>query len=526
MPRLRRMADLSHLVNDSSSPEEAVRASLPLLQEAVGASDVYLIYGWHDGFRSIGTATNHGLTASALWLINQDLSARQEPCAFDVVDGRVDNFRSALDATSTAFVAAMLPVQSTSDMLIAQGCWESGLPSEQLSCLEISLPSLTLLLERWLEGVRAERQRKQLSALASIPHVMSEADNLETVLTGIARTIAIVSNVNYVSIDVLAADGSIDFRAVNGSDRPGTDALTAMWREAAHRPDPIRDEVIATGKPIYFPDAHNDERLSPGSTAYFKRTLIRSTALIPLVDKDEVLGALGVASHNPMEFGDQEVELLEALASQVASALKGIQLYQELAKSREELRRVNHQLRETMGIEYHLARTDPLTGIPNRRFLDESLEGEHQRASRYGQDLSVVLTDLDNLKDVNDQHSHEAGDEVLQALATRARESCRGVDVVGRYGGDEFLFILPSTALEDAANLAERFRDLVSKQPVTLRSGKKVRISVSLGVAQWKDSMAGPADLVREADRALHRAKTAGRNRTLLVKQQGDVAAA
>jgi len=381
-------------------------------------------------------------------------------------------------------------------------------------------------MDRWLEGIRAERQQKQLSALASIPRVMSESDSLETVLTGIARTIASVSSVNYVSIDVLGPDGKIAFRSVNGPDRPGTDALTDKWKQAVHRPDPIRDEVLRTGKSFFFTDSQNDERLPEPSRSYFERTLIRSTGIFPLLERGEVLGTIGVASHKTLEFTDQEVELLEALGSQVAGAVKGIQLYQSLAESREELQRVNQQLRETMGIEYHLARTDPLTGIPNRRFVDETLESEHLRASRYGQELSIVLTDLDNLKEVNDRYSHEAGDEVLQIIANRARESCRGVDVSGRYGGDEFLFILPSTDIKDASTLAERFRKAVAKHPVVLGTGETVELSVSVGVAQWRKSMAGPADLLREADRALYRAKAAGRNRTMLATDNGDVRAA
>ncbi len=526
MPQLGRLAELSALVNDSLSPEEAIRKSLPLLQEGIGASEVYLVYGWDDGFRCIGTAAKEDLSDVALWLVNQDLGARHQPCAFDLTDGKVENFRSATARHRMSLVAAMVPVQTTSDMLIARGDWHDGLGPQQLSFLQICLPALALLLERWLEGIHAERQQKQLSALASIPRVMSESDNLDTVLTGIARTIASVSSVNYVSIDVLGPDGKIAFRSVNGPDRPGTDALTDKWKQAVHRPDPLRDEVLRTGKSFFFKDAQNDERLPEGSRSYFSRTLIRSTALFPLLDRGEVLGTIGVASHKPLEFDDQDVELLEALASQVAGAIKGIQLYQVLAESREELRRVNQQLRETMGIEYHLARTDPLTGIPNRRFVDETLESEYLRARRYGQELSVVLADMDNLKDVNDQHSHEAGDEILQIIANHARESCRGVDVAGRYGGDEFLFILPSTDLEDAAVLAERFRKAVTKHHVVLGTGQEVVLSVSTGVAQWKNSMGGPADLLREADRALYRAKAAGRNRTMLATDDGDVRAA
>ncbi len=526
MPQLGLLTDLSALVQQSLPPEEAIRKSLPILQQGIGATNVQLVYGWQDGFRSIGTSKNSGLSDVALWLVNQDLTARRLPCSFDVEDSKVVNFRDASAQDPAHIVAAMVPVQTTSDMLIARGGWPTGLDQEHHNFLQGCQPALALLLERWLEGIRAERQQKQLSALASIPRVMSESDNLDTVLTAIARTIASVSTANYVSIDVLGKNGQIEFRSVNGPDRPGTDALTDKWKDSFRRPDPVRDEVLRTGKSFYFTDAQNDERLPETSKSFFSRTLIRSTGILPLLDREEILGAMGIASHKPLEFTDQDVELLEALGSQVASAIKGIQLYQELAASREELRAANQQLRETMGIEYHLARTDPLTGIPNRRFVDETLESEFLRARRYGQELSVAMADLDGLKAVNDEFSHESGDQVLQIIANRARESCRGVDVVGRYGGDEFLFILPSTGLQDASALGERFRNLVAGDPITLSSGIAVALSVSIGVAQWRSSMGGPADLIREADRALYRAKAAGHNRTMLATDEGEIRAA
>ena len=173
MPHIGYLAELSALVNDSLPPEEAIRKSLPLLREGIGADEIGLIYGWNDGFRCIGTTENVKFSDVALWLINKDLSARQQPCTFDLTDGKVGNFRGATAGEPADLVAAMVPVQTTSDMLIACGSWNNGLDPKQLSFLQIVLPALALLLERWLEGIRAERQQKQLSALASIPRVMS-----------------------------------------------------------------------------------------------------------------------------------------------------------------------------------------------------------------------------------------------------------------------------------------------------------------------------------------------------------------
>lgn len=515
---MRQLAELASLASSSLPPEEAIRASLPLVQEGLGATDVHLVYGWDDGFRWVSTGPDLELTDIALWLVQRDLTPRGRPAAFDVRAGKVVEFRDAGSRRPCEYVTALLPLETTSDMLIVQGDWPKGLPLARTRFLQVCLPPLGLLVQRWLDSIRAERQRHQLSALASIPQVLSESDNLETVLTGIAGTIATVSGVNYVSIDVLDEDGNVSFRSVNGTDRPGTASLTDKWKQGASRPDPMRDEVIRTRKAIVFADCQNDGRLTGAARAYFARTLIRSTALMPLLAKDEVLGVLGVASHRPIDFSNQDIELLEALGAQVATAIKGIRLYQELAFSREELRAVNEQLRETMGIEHHLARTDALTGIPNRRFTDETIEAEYIRAQRYQTPLSVVMADLDNLKEINDTYSHQAGDAVLQFVSNLARESCREVDIVGRYGGDEFLFILPSTDLQAAAAFAERFRQRLANEPAeNLDGAPPLHLTASIGVAQWTaGSPEGPAYLIRQADRAMYRAKVTGRNRTVL----------
>jgi len=197
----------------------------------------------------------------------------------------------------------------------------------------------------------------------------------------------------------------------------------------------------------------------------------------------------------------------------------------ELADSHETLEGLNAQLQESMGIEHHLARTDALTGIPNRRFVDELLDAEILRANRYGGHLALAMADVDALKAINDTYGHEAGDEVLRYVAQRARESCRNVDIVGRYGGDEFVFVLVSTGCDDASAFAERFRRRLMDAPATTRGKRSLRVSVSLGVAPWDAaSMKTAAELIRQADRAMYAAKAGGRNRTMVAT--GDAARA
>lgn len=517
MSSIRKLAELSALTTADLPTDEAVRRAVLLLQEGLAAQKVFLVYGADDGFRCLGSCDGLALTDIALWLVNRDLTSRGKPCAFDLRDDRVVDFRSARARRACQCVAALIPIPNRAgEMLVVEGPWPEGLGEARMRFLLAALPSLALTLERRLDSSRAHRQQNQLSALANITGVMSQSEDLETVLTSIAGTIAAVTGIDYISIDVVDAKCSVTLRAVNAG-RQDTEQLRERWKRGATKPDPTRNDVISTRQPMLFHDAQTDERIPEAGQNYFVRTLIRSTATFPLLTKDEVLGVLSVASHRPLDFAASEVELLEGLASQVATAITGIRLYQELTESRKQLQRLNEQLQEKMSVEQHLARTDALTRIPNRRFIDEMVESEWARSLRQGLTLSVLVADLDYLKTINDSWGHPAGDEAIRYVAEIARESCRLMDMVGRYGGDEFVFVLPSTRLEDAALLAERFRERVAETPIPIPGSEPTHLTISLGVAQWdNENMEGPTSLIRQADSAMYAAKAAGRNRTML----------
>ncbi len=443
---MRWLADLSNLITGGLPPEDAVRDALPVLRGGVGARDAFLVYGEVGGFGRYGTSPDLELDNTALWAVYRDLTSRKGACAFDFRDGPVAEFRSASTGTRCDYVASLIPMAAgMGEMLVARGPWPRGFGELRLRSLEAALPALALVLGRRLDAKRAERQRDQLSALANISRVLSESGDLETVLTSLASTIATAMAIDYVTIDLVDGNGKVTFRCFNES-RPGIEAFRERWKQGAKRPDAARDTVLSTRKPLLFADAPNDVHLPEVVRNFTARTLMRSIGTLPLLTRHEVLGVITVASHTPLEFSAQQVELLEGLAAQTAAAVQAIGVYQELAASKRQLQRLNEQLQESMGVQHHLARADTLTGIPNRRYLDEALESECARASRYGRPLCVVMADLDNLKLVNDQHSHAHGDDVLRHTARIARETCRQADMVGRYGGRRVRFCPASDA--------------------------------------------------------------------------------
>ena len=157
------------------------------------------------------------------------------------------------------------------------------------------------------------------------------------------------------------------------------------------------------------------------------------------------------------------------------------------------------------------AATDSLTGLANRRTLDEELALEWRRADRIGDSLAFVLLDLDDFKSVNDSHGHQAGDAVLRRVGEILGAGVRQVDLAGRYGGEEFALILPETDLAGAVKLAERLRASLEGTAVELPSGETLRATASFGVAV-KGELAAPEHLVAVADEALYAAKAAGKN--------------
>jgi diguanylate cyclase (GGDEF)-like protein len=186
------------------------------------------------------------------------------------------------------------------------------------------------------------------------------------------------------------------------------------------------------------------------------------------------------------------------------------------------LRRAFERLADRVGDTWTLATVDPLTGVANRQALLSRAEEEFARAARYRRPLALVMVDLDHFKRLNDAHGHAAGDVVLRAVAQRLAESVREVDVLGRFGGEEFLLVLPETDADAAATVAEKLRRAVAGTPVRLPDGHEVTVTLSAGVAGGPGEILRPDTLLRDADAALYSAKALGRDTVYVFRETGD----
>jgi len=180
------------------------------------------------------------------------------------------------------------------------------------------------------------------------------------------------------------------------------------------------------------------------------------------------------------------------------------------------------QLAERLAEVWTMATVDQLTGVLNRQAVLTELEKEIDRARRYAHQLSVVMVDLDHFKRLNDSHGHAAGDTLLRQVADVLRTNLRGVDVVGRYGGEEFLIVLPETDVDAAASLAEKLRRLVARSTVVLDDGIVATATLSAGVAGGFGSHLDLEALVRDADNAMYSAKALGRDQVYVFHELED----
>jgi diguanylate cyclase (GGDEF)-like protein/PAS domain S-box-containing protein len=196
----------------------------------------------------------------------------------------------------------------------------------------------------------------------------------------------------------------------------------------------------------------------------------------------------------------------------------------ELHRARESLMTMNLELETALAREKQLAYTDALTGINNRRHLYELAEHEFEISSRYRQPLSVIMFDLDHFKEVNDIFGHAVGDHMLQRVTQIAHSELRSADVIGRYGGEEFVIVLPMTKAQQAYSLAERIRTGVAALCVPTEKGDAC-VTLSIGIVEiyHPPQTDSAEDMIRRADEAMYAAKQAGRNRTEIGRQGSDM---
>jgi diguanylate cyclase (GGDEF)-like protein len=252
--------------------------------------------------------------------------------------------------------------------------------------------------------------------------------------------------------------------------------------------------VAQSGQPVVVTDTSNDSRFFSQVDAKTKMET-RSVVAVPVRFRDQCLGVIELINCiGPEGFSQRDLALLEALADYAAIAIENARHVQRI---------------------HELTITDDCTTLYNARHLNFMLDTEIYRSHRYAFEFSLIFIDLDHFKSINDTHGHLIGSKLLAEIGAAIKEKCRMIDMAFRYGGDEFVVLLPQTSKENALGVANRLHKLIRETVWLQESGINANVTASVGVASYPTDSRSKAELLHLADEAMYAVKNSTRDRVL-----------
>ena len=353
---------------------------------------------------------------------------------------------------------------------------------EDLSIIENTTSRVAVSMEKEYLREQLREREEELSVINNSSAILSSSLDIQEIFGSFIEELRKVVEVNWASIVLIEEDklccmalSSPENSAYQIGERVPMENTGTGW-------------VVTQKKTFTEPDLSRERCFS--TSEFFYAHGLRTTAYLPLLAKGSVIGSFIVASKTPNYFSARHIRLLEQLASQIAMPLENSQLYAKAEKK---------------------ARIDELTSLLNRRSLDEMIDSEISRHSRYGGAFSLAILDLDSFKTFNDTYGHLAGDGLLQDVSRNIKSAIRNSDYAFRYGGDEFAILLPQTTIDAALQVVERVRKKIAEGI----HSDKIPITASIGLASWPDDGISHTDIIAAADVTLYRAKRNGGNQSL-----------
>jgi diguanylate cyclase (GGDEF)-like protein len=330
-----------------------------------------------------------------------------------------------------------------------------------------------------------KRTVDELQAFNAIGKALTSTLDIREVLGLIMEKVGELLHPSNWSLLLADDGGDLVFEIVVGPGGEGLKGLKLQHGEG------IAGWVAREGKPLLVPDVGQDERFAARFDARTRFTT-RSVLAVPMRSRGRTLGLIELVNgpDQPV-FGEDDLRTLSSLADYAAIAIENARNFQRVQE---------------------LTILDEHTGLYNSRHLHRVLESEIVRARRFGHRLSLIFLDLDHFKRVNDTYGHQHGSAVLRECGEVLLSVLRSVDVATRYGGDEFVCLLPETDREQAEICAQRLRDALNGRTFLTQDGLEVRVTASFGIATFPDDAGSEHELMRQADLAMYRVKESTRD--------------
>jgi diguanylate cyclase (GGDEF)-like protein len=427
--------------------------------------------GWDEGQDKIRMSPGQGITGAA--------ALKKQPVYAPDVSQDPRYFCSAKSTRSEVAIPLMVRDEVVG-VLDCQSDQVDYFDPETIDLLTLFSTQASIALQNARLYSLEEQRARQLQAINAIAQQTTAVLDLEQLLDRVCELIQGAFRVSHVSL-FLREDHDLVLRAHHGTLTPRVPeggrfaASTEPWAS-----------ILASSTTAM----ETDLCIAPSSTKFFAESASRMC--IPLVSFGQTLGVLALDSSQPDAFRDGDLQSLESVADICATAIQNAH-YVERVKQ--------------------LAYLDGLTGIFNRRFFELRIMEEIERARRYGTGMAVIMADIDQFKRLNDEFGHVLGDEVLRQVSSLFHQQLRKIDVVCRYGGEEFGILLTQTNAHHAMNIAEKLRKMVAGWQFP---GVPRTVTISAGTAAFPEHGTTRDALVRAADSALYAAKQAGRNRVCL----------
>jgi diguanylate cyclase (GGDEF)-like protein len=426
--------------------------------------------GWDEGQDKVRLPVGQGITGMA--------ALKKQPVYSPDVRKDPRYFCSAKSTRSELAIPLMVRDEVVG-VLDCQSDRANHFDSETIDLLTLFSTQASMALQNARLYSLEQQRARQLQAINAIAQQTTAVLELEELLSRVCKLIQEAFQVSHVSL-FLREDHDLVLRAHHGTLTPRIP--TGGRFSAANEP---WASILAKGSTA------NERDISDATTMrFFAESASRMR--IPLISFGQTLGVLALDSSTPDAFRDGDLQSLESVADICATAIQNAH-YVERVKQ--------------------LAYLDGLTGIFNRRFFEMRIVEEIERARRYNTGMAIIMADIDQFKRLNDEFGHVLGDEVLRQVSSLFNQQLRKIDVVCRYGGEEFAILLTQTGARLAMNVAEKLRKLVENWQFP---GVPRPVTISAGAAAYPEHGSNRDELVKSADAALYAAKQAGRNKVCL----------